>query len=155
MPKKGRKQRWRQRGCSRRAVRFLEPTLLLLLHHGPAHGYTLIDQLGGFGLENMDPSVIYRALRDMEEKDWVTSTWDEELTQGPPRRVYCLTALGDKVLEWWIQDLQETRRMMDHILDTHARHMEEGEGDYHGGEQSTLDGQRGDTPGVRLMTERE
>ncbi len=131
MPGKGRGQRWRQRGYSRRAVRFLEPTLLLLLHHGPAHGYTLIDQLSGFGLENIDFSAIYRALRDMEKKGWVTSTWDEEQTQGPPRRVYRLAVLGDEVLRWWTQDLRETRRMMDHILNTHARHMEEGEGDYH------------------------
>ena len=131
MPRKGRGRRWHQRGCSRRAVRFLEPTLLLLLHHGPAHGYTLIDQLIGFGLEDIDPSVIYRALRDMEEKGWVTSTWDEEQAQGPPRRVYRLAALGDEVLRWWMQDLRETRQMMDHILDVHARHMEEGEGDYH------------------------
>ena len=131
MPGKGRGQRWRQKGYSRRAVRFLEPTLLLLLHHGPAHGYTLIDQLSGFGLENIDPSAIYRALRDMEKKGWVTSTWDEEQTQGPPRRVYRLAVLGDEVLRRWTQDLRETRRMMDHILNTHARHMEEGEGDYH------------------------
>ena len=131
MPGKGRGQRWRQKGYSRRAVRFLEPTLLLLLHHGPAHGYTLIDQLSGFGLENIDPSAIYRALRDMEKKGWVTSTWDEEQTQGPPRRVYRLAVLGDEVLRRWTQDLRETRRMMDHILNTHTRHMEEGEGDYH------------------------
>ena len=131
MPGKGRGQRWRQKGYSRRAVRFLEPTLLLLLHHGPAHGYTLIDQLSGFGLENIDFSAIYRALRDMEKKGWVTSTWDEEQTQGPPRRVYRLAVLGDEVLRRWTQDLRETRRMMDHILNTHARHMEEGEGDYH------------------------
>jgi len=131
MPGKGRGRRWRQRGYSRRAVRFLEPTLLLLLHQGPAHGYTLIDQLSGFGLEDVDPSVIYRALRDMEGKGWVTSTWDEEQAQGPPRRVYRLDAQGDEVLRWWMQDLQETRQMMDHILDAHARHMEEGVGDYH------------------------
>ena len=112
VPGRGRGQRWRQRGYSRRAVRFLEPTLLLLLHHGPAHGYTLIDQLSGFGLENIDFSAIYRALRDMEKKGWVTSTWDEEQTQGLPRWVYCLAVLGDKVLRWWTQDLRETRRMM-------------------------------------------
>ena len=124
-------RRWRQRGCSRRAVRFLEPVLLLLLHHRPAHGYTLVERLNEFDLEGRDSSVVYRALRGMEEKSWVTSTWDEEQTKGPPRRVYCLTALGDEVLSWWTQDLQETRQMIDHILDTYSQHMEEGEGDYH------------------------
>lgn len=126
----GRGQRWRQ-GHSRRAVRFVEPTLLLVLHHGPAHGYTLINQLRDFGLTDMDPSAIYRALRDMEEQGWVTSSWDEEQTQGPPRRVYRLTTLGDRVLGWWAQDLRDTRRMIDHLLGTYNQHMKEGEGDHH------------------------
>jgi PadR family transcriptional regulator PadR len=126
---RGRGRRWRQ-GHSRRAVRFLEPTLLLVLHHGPAHGYTLIGQLGEFGLE-VDPSAIYRALRDMEAQGWVTSSWDEEQTQGPPRRVYHLTAQGDEMLRWWTQDLRETRGMIDQLLGSYRLHMAEGEGDYH------------------------
>lgn len=128
---RGRGRRWRQRGCSRRAVRFLEPTLLLLLHHGPAHGYTLLEQLEGFGLGDVNPSVVYRALRDMEERNWVTSTWDEERTQGPPRRVYRLTALGDEVLAWWTKDLEETTGLIDHFLGTYRSHMEEGKGEHH------------------------
>jgi PadR family transcriptional regulator PadR len=112
-------------------VRFLEPTLLLVLHHGPAHGYTLIGQLREFGLDDMDPSAVYRALRDMEGQGWVTSNWDEKQTQGPPRRVYRLTTLGDEVLGWWIQDLRDTRRIIDHVLRAYSQHMEEGEGDYH------------------------
>jgi PadR family transcriptional regulator PadR len=122
--------RRRRRGHSRRAVRFLEPTLLLVLHHGPAHGYTLIGQLREFGLE-VDPSAIYRALRDMEAQGWVTSSWDEEQTQGPPRRVYHLTAQGDEMLRWWTQDLQETQGMIDQLLGSYRLHMAEGEGDYH------------------------
>ena len=132
MPGRGHGQRWRQRGYSRRAVRFLEPTLLLLLHRGPAHGYTLLAELESFGLGGSDPSVLYRALRDMEEKGWVSSFWDEEETQGPPRRVYRLTQEGNEVLSWWTEDLRETAQIIDHFLDTYKRHMEEGEGDYHG-----------------------
>jgi DNA-binding PadR family transcriptional regulator len=41
---------WQQGGASRLAMRFLEPTLLLLLHHSPAHGYPLIEQLSEYGL---------------------------------------------------------------------------------------------------------
>lgn len=122
-------QRWR--GTSRRAVRFVEPTLLLLLHDGPAHGYTLIEQLGEYGLADIDPSAVYRALRDMEKHGWVLSAWEEEETQGPPRRVYRLTTLGDEVLSRWAKDLQDTRRMIDHLLDAYSRHMEEGEGEHH------------------------
>jgi len=131
MPRGGGGHRWRQRGWSRRAVRFLEPTLLLFLHHGPAHGYTLMDRLGEFGLGDVDPSAVYRALRDMEARGWVTSFWEEEQTQGPPRRIYRLTELGDEVLDWWTRDLQDTARIMDHFMDTYHTHMEEGEGEYH------------------------
>jgi poly-beta-hydroxybutyrate-responsive repressor len=123
--------RWRRRGCSRRAVRLLEPALLLLLHHGMAHGYRLVEGLSQFRLEGIDPSAVYRTLRDMEAKGWVVSTWEDEQTQGPPRRVYRLAERGDQVLRWWTQDLQETRHMMDHLLEAYSRHMEEGDGDYH------------------------
>ena len=131
MPERGRGHGRRWRGTSRRAVRFVEPTLLLLLHYGPAHGYTLIEQLGEYGLADFDPSAVYRALRGMEKRGWVLSSWEEEQTQGPPRRVYRLTTLGDEVLGRWTQDLQDTRRMIDHLLDAYGRHMEEGEGEHH------------------------
>jgi len=130
MPGRGHGHGWQHRGYSRRAVRFLEPTLLLLLHHGPAHGYTLLSELEPFGLE-IDPSAVYRALREMEERGWVLSSWEEEHTQGPPRRVYRLTALGNERLGWWTSDLNQTAQLIDHLLETYARHMEEGEGDYH------------------------
>lgn len=128
---RGRGHGWRWRGSARQAVRFLEPALLLLLHQGPAHGYTLIEQLGEFDLSDMDPSAIYRVLREMEEKGWVSSSWQEEEAQGPPRRVYRLSALGDKMLTGWASELQETRRVIDHILGRYAQHMEKGQGDYH------------------------
>jgi len=121
----------RRRGRARRAVRILEPALLLLLHYGPAHGYTLLKQLGDFGLANIDSSVGYRTLRDMERKEWVTSTWDKEQTQGPPRRIYSLTVLGDEVLGQHTQHLQEMRGMIDHLLENYQCHMEEGEGEHH------------------------
>ena len=128
MPGRG---RGRGRGRYRRVARMLEPSLLLLLHHGPAHGYTLLERLGQFGLEGLNPSVVYRILRDMEARGWVTSTWDEETTQGPPRRVYRLTALGDEVLDLSVQDLRDTRAIIDHLLGVYSQHMEEGEGEYH------------------------
>jgi PadR family transcriptional regulator PadR len=124
-------RRGRMRGCSRKAVRFLEPTLLLLLHHGSAHGYELLEQLGEFGLESLNQSGVYRLLRDMEEMGWVTSNWDEEQTQGPPRRVYEITTAGDDTLSLWTADLRETRSLIDHILAKYSQHMKEGEGAHH------------------------
>ena len=105
----------------------LEPVLLLLLHEGLSHGYALLDRLQEFGLGHVDPSAVYRALRDMEEREWVTSTWDEKKTQGPPRRVYQLTEQGDEALAHWITDLEQTRDHIDHVLKTYGTHMQEHE----------------------------
>jgi DNA-binding PadR family transcriptional regulator len=105
--------------------------MLLLLHHGPAHGYTLIDRLGEFGLEDLHPSVVYRALRDIDEKGWVTSSWDADGAQGPPRRVYDLTASGDKVLEAYMQDLRQTHEQIGNLMAAYTRHIAEGEGEHH------------------------
>ncbi len=127
----GSNKKRRRKSHSRRTVRFLEPALLLLLHHGAAHGYTLLDELDEFGLEHISHSAVYRALRDMETKGWVTSTWDEEKTQGPPRRVYRLTEAGDKILARWIEDLEETQHLVDHFLQAYYRHMVQGEGEHH------------------------
>ena len=121
----------RGRGRRRRAVRMLEPVLLLLLHQGEAHGYTFLERLDEFGLESLNPSVVYRALRDMEERGWVGSTWDEEETQGPPRRVYHLTAEGDEALRLWAQELREGRARIDHLLTLYDRHMAKDEGEHH------------------------
>jgi len=95
--------------------------LLLLLHHG----YTLLEQLEPFGLGGFDPTVVYRVLRKMEEQGWVVSNWDREQTQGPPRRVYRLTSLGDEVLRLCVQDLEGTRRMVEDFLRAYYRHIEE------------------------------
>lgn len=131
MQGRGHRHGWGQSGFSRRAVRFLEPTLLLLLHHGPAHGYTLLSEMEAYGLEEIDPSAVYRALREMEERGWVVSSWEEERTQGPPRRVYRLTSSGNEVLGWWMTDLRQTAEIIGHLLTSFSRHMEEGGGDYH------------------------
>ena len=128
MPGRHRRQK---RGQFLRKTRFLEPTLCLLLHHSTSHGYTLLERLEEFGLGTMDSGVVYRALRNMEEMGWVTSTWDTEQAQGPPRRVYRLTAQGDQVLGGWVRDLRQTCRQIDHLVEIYDRHMEQGDGEHH------------------------
>lgn len=59
-----------------------------------------LEHLEENGLEEMNPSMIYRTLREMEEKNWISFKWDAEQAQGSPRRVCHLTALGDEVLNW-------------------------------------------------------
>ena len=100
-----------------RVMSFLQPCLLLLLTRDEAHGYSLIDGLDEFGFERQrfDPSLIYRALREMEDSGWVTSRWDDD-SQGPRRRVYQILPQGEAFLAEWIADLRRTRAEIDRLL---------------------------------------
>jgi len=118
----------------RRIARFVQPCLLLLLHRGPAHGYSLTEGLTGFGFEEhpVDSSVVYRYLREMEEEGLVASEWDTAASAGPARRVYRITAEGDRALAWWVAGLRETDRVLHGFLQAYNQHMEEQQGDHHG-----------------------
>ena len=110
------RQRCGGRGCNRRMGQFLDPALLVLLAQSSAHGYTLLNRMAEFGLDFLAPTVVYRALREMEDQGWVTSTWDEEKTHGPPRRVYALTPVGREVLRCCITQLRGTQQIIEYIL---------------------------------------
>ncbi len=115
---RGEPHRGRGRGRKRRRVlQFLQPCLLLLLQRGEAHGYALLAELEhfGFNLDRLDPSLVYRALREMEHEGWIRSRWDEE-SQGPPRRVYILDELGEEHLTAWIEDLRRTQSEIEQLL---------------------------------------
>ena len=118
--------------CPTRIYRFMEPCLLLLLHRSSSHGYSLQDELKEFGFAEapVDSSVVYRALREMEEQGLLTSTWDTE-GSGPPRRVYRLTAQGNQHLAQWVADLRETDRVLHGFFAAYDKHMREGEGAHH------------------------
>lgn len=92
----GRKQRWR----------FTRPGILLLLRHGPAHGYELLKALPAMfpGTGGPDASSIYPVLRALESGGAVESYWDHT-GHGPARRIYALTEVGKEELEDWRVDL--------------------------------------------------
>jgi len=119
----------RRRGWMRQQNRMLEPALLLLLHNGPAHGYTFLDRLSEYGLVEVNPSVVYRTLRDMETRGLIESSWDDMSSHGPPRRVYRITSAGDTMLTSYTDELMQTRHMIDHLLSEYRDHMREYHGD--------------------------
>jgi len=125
----GRGQGWgRRRGGGGRGLRrFLQPVLLLRLHQGEAHGYSLLDSLDEFGLNGLDPSVIYRLLREMEDEGWVSSTWDEEKTQGPPRRIYRLNKEGKEVLDMWAVELGQSKSRIERFLKVYRQSTTQGD----------------------------
>ncbi len=114
---KGSGRRRRRRGISR----FLEPCLLLLLFVDEGHGYELTEGLAPFGLNDVDSSLVYRALREMEETALIQSEWDAEAASGPARRVYRITPEGRSHLAAWAADLREIDRTLHHFLETYDR----------------------------------
>jgi DNA-binding PadR family transcriptional regulator len=69
----------------------------------------------GFQPGQSDPSLLYRALREMEEIGLVTSEWDSD-SLGPQRRVYQITPDGEEYLKTWIADLRRTRQEIDALI---------------------------------------
>jgi poly-beta-hydroxybutyrate-responsive repressor len=68
------------------------------------------------GDENLaDPGMLYRTLRQFEEDELVTSSWDTE-GHGPARRIYQITDAGREYLEWWVADVRKTRTRLERFL---------------------------------------
>jgi len=114
---------WGGRRCrQRRVMSFMEPCLLVMLRRGPAHGYSLLNGLGEFGFDAaaLDPSLVYRALREIEESGLAASNWAAE-SLGPQRRVYRITPEGEGYLAQWIADLRRTRLEIDRLLAAYER----------------------------------
>ena len=109
----------RRRGWGQLAL-FLRPGILLLLRQDASHGYTLIEDLREEGLidPDLDPGVVYRYLRDMEDEGLLFSEWE---TEGPgvPRRVYRLTETGETFVQGCVENLRRTRDRMERIFQLH------------------------------------
>ena len=107
------------RGGGRRCGvrRFLVPCLLVLLQRGPAHGYSLLSDLGefGFDVDRFDPSLLYRTLHDLEAAELVSSVWVDD-SLGPQKRDYAITPRGTEQLALWVEDLRATRNQIDRLL---------------------------------------
>lgn len=99
----------RRRG--RQKMFFLQSCLLVLLHREPGYGYSIMDGLQEFGFQSdqMDISIIYRALRNLEAEGLVSDSWDNS-SLGPQRRVYTITPQGEDVLGEWIQNLRQRQK---------------------------------------------
>ena len=106
----------RGRGGGKRKMFFLESCLLVLLHREASYGYSLMDGLKEFGFQTdeMDISILYRALRDLETAEMLTSSWGED-SLGPQRRIYTITPQGESNLAEWVQALHQRRKEIESL----------------------------------------
>ncbi|MBC7321172.1 helix-turn-helix transcriptional regulator [bacterium] len=95
----------------------LIPAILVTLMKKPTYGYSLIEELGEFGINValFHPSVIYRMLRMMEMEGLVISSWDVR-DIGPARRVYTITDIGKSFLKSWSMNAKENLKMIEKLI---------------------------------------
>ena len=65
-----------------------------------------------------DTAVIYRTLQQLEQDGEVAFTWDTSKS-GPARKVYRLTELGWKKLDYWREDIEMRIANLHYFLDTY------------------------------------
>jgi len=94
---------------------YLRPCLLLLIAEEPSYGYDLLLRRGELGLRHVDPGMLYRSLRAMEQEGLVRSSWQGSEI-GPPRRTYQLSDEGQDWLHAWAGSLRETTRIIGLLL---------------------------------------
>lgn len=100
--------------------RFVEPVVLLLLKKkGRSYGYDLSSDLQDHALTDaeIERAALYRTLRQLEENGNVKSEWETDKA-GPARRVYRLTAKGERHLEEWAT-------VLDHVSKSMARFVQD------------------------------
>ena len=103
----------------RRGMRLLLcPSLLLMLAERASHGYELYDQLPTFGFDQdrLDSSIVYRELRELDDQGLISSTWNEQDSKGPKRRVYQIHSEGYIKLEEWIDHLEALQERMGDLI---------------------------------------
>jgi DNA-binding PadR family transcriptional regulator len=94
--------------------RFVEPVVLLLLKEkGRSYGYDLSAELQEHALTDaeIERAALYRALRQLELNGNVVSKWETDQS-GPARRVYRLTAKGERHLAEWASVLDHVSKSM-------------------------------------------
>ncbi len=81
--------------------------LLGLLHRKPRHGYELRAAfeavVGGAQTWDVKPAQVYATLARLEESGWIEQV-NRERQDGPEKRIYALTLLGEQALEAWFQE---------------------------------------------------
>ncbi|MCW5981724.1 MAG: helix-turn-helix transcriptional regulator [Bryobacteraceae bacterium] len=98
--------------------RFVEPVVLLLLKKkGRSYGYDLSGELHKHALTDaeIERAALYRTLRQLEVNGNVVSEWETD-DSGPARRVYRLTAQGERHLEEWATVLEHVSKSMNRFV---------------------------------------
>lgn len=96
----------------------VEPLLLLIIADFPIYGYEIARELErrSEGYINLTASTLYSALRRLERRGLVLSSWDQVAKQK--RRYYALTDQGRQLLAEELGQWQSFLGATDKVLDS-------------------------------------
>ena len=98
---------WRRPGASL-------PAILLLLSERPGYGYGLVPRLQEFHFGHVDRPAVYRALASWSGTPLVEAS--AKTTAGQARRVYRITARGERVLRAWMGVIKDEHDYLGEVL---------------------------------------
>jgi DNA-binding PadR family transcriptional regulator len=104
-----------QRGLG--VMGLLRPSILIQLSKADQHGYALLEGVEDFNfdVDHVDPSLIYRTLRKMEE-DQLLESYEGEDSLGPKRKIYHILPKGEKYLAEMVQGLEQRKLEIENLL---------------------------------------
>ena len=104
-----------QRGLG--VMGLLRPSILIQLSKSDQHGYALLEGVEefNFDIDHVDPSLIYRTLRKMEE-DCLLESYEGEDSLGPKRKIYHMLPKGKQYLANMIQGLEQRKSEIENLL---------------------------------------
>ena len=97
---------------------YTDTIILRQLDGGDSYGYQInkrVAEISGGGLE-MKEATLYTAFRRLEGAGYIRSYWGDEMS-GARRRDYALTSQGREKLLQDCEAWQETKRLIDRLLE--------------------------------------
>ena len=97
----------------------VEPLLLFIIDELPMHGYEIARELDrrSQGYFNLTASTIYSALRRLESRGLVLSSW-QQVARKQKRRYYELTEKGRQILAEELAQWQKFLGATDRVIDS-------------------------------------
>ncbi len=92
--------------------------ILLILKHGPQHGYELANRLEPIYRRRLSPGTIYPLLQRMESKEYIQST--TMIVSGRKRKTYVVTRLGRIAMDNAQETLQSILKIQIPNIDSDA-----------------------------------
>ena len=98
-------------GGGRMPKNFLTPWILLLSKQWRLHGYLLLQYVRNMGFFGVDHATFYKELRNLEKHGFVSSECQTD-GNGPAKRIYNLTEVGEEMPRGWADVVVSYQRMI-------------------------------------------